>query len=482
MGPTAPLLGSRPNRTDNPIYIDLLGPPAFYTSGNRVEGKLRVAPTSRPTHLTISLSVLSILHDTEANPVVVDLVRESQDLFIAFDTGEAFDLLRTSATKDGHVELPFSFAFPHTVTLPPPADRYWYYSKDSYNHPRFQHHAGFPLPPSCAGNTTLAPSIIHQLEAVIESPDSKSIKVRQEVRYLPPAPEFNPSLLQPDLNFGLKLPKHSSREKFIRTRKLLPGYEKSGKLGKIKDKLVDNELFFGLKSYSEVPYVKFNLFATPASVLVIGSRVPAVITVQHLQRSESLVKPPDLFLHRVKIQLNCVLNIFIPGRATAQQVAKESLCTATDRITLFDGKFEKADEVPLYDGLNILELAEVKLVNDKIVPSFTSYGLTLEHEVQIEIWGECADREFQGIACTQPVQIVTQWQVSTIQSGADGSLLLEADARPVYQEQDPMARIYETNPEREIREPEAPALEYELELRPMAAPSADRVPPPEYNV
>jgi hypothetical protein len=177
-----------------------------------------------------------------------------------------------------------------------------------------------------------------------------------------------------------------------------------------------------------------------------------------------------------------VLNTFIPGRATAQQGAKESLCTETDRITLFDGKFEKADEVLLYDGLKILDLADVKLVSDKIVPSFTSYGLTLEHELQIEICGACADREFQGIACTQPVQLVTKWQVPTIQSGADGSLLLEADARPVYQEQDPMARIYETNPEREIREPEAPTLEYELELRPMAAPSADRVPPPEYNV
>jgi hypothetical protein len=91
-----------------------------------------------------------------------------------------------------------------------------------------------------------------------------------------------------------------------------------------------------------------------------------------------------------------VLNTFIPGRATAQQGAKESLCTETDRITLFDGKFEKADEVLLYDGLKILDLADVKLVSDKIVPSFTSYGLTLEHELQIEICGACADREFQG--------------------------------------------------------------------------------------
>jgi hypothetical protein len=475
----------RANRRDNPIHIDVLGSQAFYTAGDRVEAKIRVAPASRPTRISASLRTLSVIHDPEANTylaVTFDLFRESQDLFVSFDSGEAFDLLRKNATSDGYVELPFSFTFPQNVTLPPPADRYWFHTKDSYNHPRFQHHPGFPLPPSSVGNTSLGPSIIYQLEACIESPKSAPIKVHQELKYLPPAPEFHPSLLQPDLNFASKLPKHSTRQKFVRTRALLPGYEEKTKLGRFKDKLVEKELLFGLKSFTEIPYAKFNLFATPASILVIGSQVPAIITVQHLQRSESLVYPPDLFLHGVKVQLNCALNAFIPGVANAQQGAKESMYTEKDQVILYDGKFEKQDQVPLYDGLNILDLANIKLENDKIVPSFTSYGLNREYELHIEIWARCADREFYGIACTQPVQIVTEWQAPITQHSADSSRLYEVDPRPVYQEQDPMAQIYETNTERETQQTEAQAPPYELHPRHEPSFLADRVPPPDYAV
>jgi hypothetical protein len=473
-------LGFGANRRHKPIYIDVLSPQAYYTSGDRVKANIRVGPASRPTRINVSLRTLTIIHHTDAKPVLIDLLRESQDLFVSFDSGEAFDRLRTGATSEGYVELPFSFTFPQSVMIPPPGDRHWFYSKDSYNHPRFQHHPGFPLPPSCVGNTSLSPSIIHQLEACIESPDKKPLRVCQELKYLPPAPDFHLALLQPDLNFGSKLPKHCSRQKFIRTRKLLPQYDQNGKLGRFKDKLRDKELLLGFQSFTEIPYAKFNLFATPASVLVIGSLVPAIITLQHLQRSESVVLPPDIFLHRIKVQLSWAINTFVPSLAKYQGV-KEVMYTEKDQIILYDGKFEKDDQVALYNGLNVLDLANIWLVNEKIVPSFTSYGLNREYELHIEIWGGCVDREFQGIACTQPVQVVTELHAPISLRSADGSDMLEADPRPEYQELDPMAQTYDVDSEREMQELEAQALRNEFDSRHNAPSASDRVPPPEYG-
>jgi hypothetical protein len=263
---------------------------------------------------------------------------------------------------------------------------------------------------------------------------------------------------------------------------LFPDYEKNGKVGKFKDKLVEKELFFGLQSFSEVPYAKFSLFATPACILVIGSRVPAIVTVQHLRRSESLVNPPDLFLRRIKVQLNSIFNTFVPDVTAVQQSAKESVHLERENIILCDKKYEKDNGQPLYDGLNLLDIVDVKLANEEIVPSFTSYGLNLEHELQIELWGECADREFGGIACTQPVQVVTEWHASTVRHRLEDNEPLEADSGPMYQELDPMAQMYKRNASREVQELEARPPAYELDSRHMASSSSSRVPPPEYAI
>ncbi|KAI4712846.1 hypothetical protein J4E89_001821 [Alternaria sp. Ai002NY15] len=307
------------------------------------------------------------------------------------------------------------------------------------------HSPGFPLPPTLNGPTPTSPRVVYHLEAYMESdlPGTPPVRVRQEITYMPPAPPYDRSLLQPDLNFGTKLPKHCSAAKLIRTRKLLPNYgENSSKLGRFKDKLADKELLFGIESFAEIPYAQFNVLATPPSILVIGSPLPAIVTVQHTKRSESLPSPPDLFIRRLKVQLNAKINVFLPNEAFFKHPSRVTNHTDRRTIVLCDHKYETGDGEPLYDGLNLLDVANIEVAKDgNIAPSFTSYGLNLEYELQIEITGRCADREWSGIACTQPVQVVTEWQAApSIESAG----LLEAGPGPLaYHELDAAPRMYE---------------------------------------
>ncbi|KAF1847497.1 uncharacterized protein K460DRAFT_332545 [Cucurbitaria berberidis CBS 394.84] len=435
------------NRKQNPLYIQLFaGTQQFYTSGDRLEGIVRVEPSTRPVHVSIRFKGFSLIYDTSANAIKPEFFEFSRELFVSTGAGENFDILRRGTADDGKVELPFSFTFPQNVRLAPPPNRNWWYSKDSYNHPRFQHSPGFRLPPSCTSLTSvngpLSPKIMYYLEAYMETilPDSPHTRVRQEVSFIPPAPDYHPTLLQPDLNFGLKLPKHCCRYKFIRTRKLLPGYGEGSKLGKMKDLLLENQLLFGLNSVGEVPFARFNLFATPARILVIGSPIPINVTIQHLDRSKTLLNPPDLFMRRLRVQLLSTFHTFVPNSASARHGTKELVDIVKDITTLCDTKFDAGEGEPLRNELNLLEVGNITMAHEKVIPSFTSYGLCLEHELQVEIWGECATHEFQGIACREQVQIVSGW-ATTSAHHEDGDIP-EEDSRPAYQELDPMLSVH----------------------------------------
>ncbi|EMD85726.1 hypothetical protein COCHEDRAFT_1187539 [Bipolaris maydis C5] len=356
MAPEGPFAGRRANRRDNPVYIHLFNSPPAYTAGDHVRGLLLISQ-SRSPRINIVLRGFSVTPHSSGKPTYIELCRESQDLFVSAGNSSNLDLLPTSSSNPGKAELPFSFTF--------------------------------------------AQHIVYQLEVTMESsdPDGLPVRVRQELKYTPLPPDLHPTLLQPDTNFGTTLPKHCSHQKFIRTRKLFQDYEeRAGKLMKIKDKLADKELLFGFQSLAEIPYVKFTISATPARVLVVGSQVPVVISVQHLQRSESLASPPDLFIRRLKVQLNFVFNIFTPGDPSARPPKKQHMHSERGHIMICDKKYEKGSGKLLYNGLSLLDIADVKLTGHDFTPSFTTYGLNLEYELQIEITGKCADREWSSIA------------------------------------------------------------------------------------
>jgi hypothetical protein len=476
------------NQRHNPLYIELLDSLQFYAAGECVRGKVRVDPKTKPTHIAITFKGYSVIHNKDAHNVTIDFFNNLQDLFESTGAGENFDILRRGSAQDGKVELPFEFTFPLTVKLPPPSDRTWWYSKDLYNHPRFQHSPGFPLPPTCspllAITGPLTPRIVYYLEARMESslPDGPSI-IRQELTYLPPAPNYEPMLLQPDLNFGVNLPKHLCHYTFVRTRKLYPDYANRSKASKIRDVLVDKELFFGLETFGEIPHCRFNYFATPARVLVLGAHVPIVMTVQHLERSESLTNPPALFLRRVRVQLLSAFNIFVPNPTNSRNNTKESVDVARATTVLMDRKFDKGQGHPFVNGMNLSDLGGLILKGHdkhKLLPSFTSYGLALEYELQVDVWGECADREFAGLACKERVQVVTNYQVTAAPPGiAELEDPPPAEPGPEYHEFDPMAAVH--GMDGTARRYDLPPS-FMLDSRPVSQLTVNRaVPPPPYR-
>jgi hypothetical protein len=455
-----------------------------YTCGDLVRGVVRVRPTLRPQRISIIFRGYCVIFDKDDRGAAPVFFGYKQDLFESSGAHENFDILRRGTASDGNVELPFEFMFPPTVEMPPPADKAWRYSKDSPDHPRFQYSPGFVPPPSCTvlvpARGPLAPKIYYTLEACLKSnnADSPKVNVRHHLKFLPPAPEYDLALLQPNIHLGTSLPKHTSRYKLIRTRKLLPGYAESSKLGRVKDMLVEKEFFFGLDSFSEVPFAKFNLVATPARILVIGSPLPVTITVKHLERSASLPNPPDLFMRRIRIQLLPAYSILIPRPASTAHATKEVVETARDIWTLLDKKYDEGNGEPLFDNLQLSDFAETMLAHEKLVPSFTSYGLTLEYEIQVEIWGECASHEFSGIACRSEIQIVSGWNAPhALNNTFEGNTSVP---EPEYQELDPMADLHRAYSHDMRHGPSAMAPTYDYEAPPpmrMEAPLRSMPPP-----
>lgn len=409
---------SHTNLAQNPLYIDVFSDANHvYTAGDIVHGKVRVDPTARPQNVSIIFKGISILYDKDLEGCKTEFFRLEQELFTSSGTGENYDILRQGTAEDGRVELPFQFTFPQIAVSTPPAERRWHHSKDSYGHPRFQHSPGFPLPPSCTtlmnAEMAVSPGVSYYLEARADS----SLRIRQEVKFMPPAPEYDLLLLQPNLDFGTTLPKQQCRYKFIRTRKLLPtSKERANKLSRVKDFLVEKELFFGLETFSEIPFYRFNVLATPPRVIVIGSKFPIHITLQQLDRSASIAEPPPLFLRRVRIQVVSTYETFVPQPKNSVTRAVEHIDRAQRTTTLLDKRFNTGAGEPLTDGIDLADLGAILVPKrgDRIIPSFSSYGITLEHELQVDMWGECVGNEWSGIVCKDKVQFVSAWTLSRV--------------------------------------------------------------------
>ena len=404
---------SHTNLAQNPLYIDVFSDAKHvYTAGDLVHGVVRIDPTVRPQNVSMMFEGFSILHNKRAG-CKTELFRLEQDLFTSSGAGENYDILRQGTAADGRVELKFQFIFPHVAVETPPAGRSWHHLNDSYGHPRFQHSPGFPLPPSCTTLTKAEAAVTPGVSYHLEARAGSALKIRQEVKFMPPAPEYDLLLLQPNLNFGTTLPKQQCRYKFIRTRKLLPPttQEKTSKLSRMKDFLVEKELFFGIETFDEIPFYRFNVLAIPPRVIVIGSDFPMHITLQHLDRSASVPEPPSLYLRRVRVQVVSTYETFVPQPYNYGFQIAEPIDRAQRTITLLDTKFSTRDGQPLEDGINIANLGELQIPrdDDRFIPSFSSYGMTLEHELQVEMWGECVKNEWSGIVCKEKVQLVSAW-------------------------------------------------------------------------
>lgn len=472
--------------------VSFKAPQHVFTAGDIVAGNVRVDPATRPVTVSITFTGLSWLHGGDTNrdnfaaqpklfehnvSTQVKLFEYTQRLFTSSGIGENFEILRRGTAEDGKVELPFSFTFPHTATLDPPEHRGWVYSQDTVNHPRFQHSPGFALPQTCTIPTEPVPSkIFYCLDAHMDCsmPDTNHFVSRVEVQFMPPTPIHPAELLQPDMTMGVTLPKGTAKYKLIRTRRLLPGYAESSKMGKVRDILVEKELFFGLNSYAEVPFFRFNILANPARIGIVGRELPVTLILQEFDRSKVLPEAPALFLRRLRVQINHVYSSFYYKQGKTKFTPREIVDVFRVPITLFDQKYESGDGVLLADWMKLSDIGDIRLPHGKIVPGFTSYGVTLEHEVQIDIWGECAKTEFSGVACKQSIQLLPDRQGdSPIEDTA-------ALPRPEYTEVDPMLSSLEPRVSREVRNSMSTTSPHGSQVE--VVPSARvNVPPPPYT-
>jgi hypothetical protein len=188
-------------------------------------------------------------------------------------------------------------------------------------------------------------------------------------------------------------------------------------------------------------------------------------------------------MRRIRVQLLPTFSVFTSRPANNLYPAKENIEIARDTWTLFDKKFDEGNGEPLYDGLKLTDLGDATLAHEKLLPSFTSYGLTLEYEIQVEIWGECAKHEFSGLACRTDVQIVTGWNAAPPPVDAHGSnaSLLGLDSRPAYQEVDPMADLHRSRSHGFGHDMDAAAPTYDFQnLPPTPLESTPRPMPPPY--
>jgi hypothetical protein len=210
----APATQAPQKQNHRPLSIELFEEThPFYTCGDLVRGVVRVEPALRPQRISVAFRGFSVIYDQSGNGTTPKLFHYNQDLFVSSGVHESFEILRRGTANDGKVELPFEFTFPHTVCLAPPTNRSWKYSKDSFDHPRFQHSPGFLLPPSCTAMASargpIAPKITYILEAHLDSVnhfESPRIQVRQELKFLPPAPEYDVALLHPNFDLAMNLP------------------------------------------------------------------------------------------------------------------------------------------------------------------------------------------------------------------------------------------------------------------------------------
>jgi hypothetical protein len=142
-------------------------------------------------------------------------------------------------------------------------------------------------------------------------------------------------------------------------------------------------------------------------------------------------------MRRLRVQLLPTFHLFVPSVKKSSYRLPEIVETAKDTLTLVDRKFNQGQGHPLHDGLNIAVMEDIQLVHPKLIPSFRSYGLALEYEIQVDVWGECAGHEFSGIACREKVQVVSGWSAT---ASPGSTLPAESDDRPEYHELDSVAR------------------------------------------
>lgn len=334
------------------------------------------------------------------------------ELFSSNAGGESYDILGFGVSEDDRVDLPFEFRWPDKTETRLP--KLW--GEGSAGRV-FEGQPGSPLPPSYTYHGTRNDQIVEYfLEArlYVESKYAPKMEVRCPLILRPAPPLHIPDPIPP-----VATPRNclgSQREIWLRTHKLHPDYDPNeGLRDKIKHSFT--------KHRDTTPFIKFKLEVHCPSIILAREPVVMSVSLTHLERSNDLPDPPPIFLRRVRIRLVSRLDVRVPH--TGFIIDTELTECHSDKRILLDREFRTGDGELLYDGLPVRTVP----LPTHITPQFKTYGLALEHMIEVRLWGECAKEKFE---------LTPVWGKVVIASGKrhDGDAPESASGAPPSLEED----------------------------------------------
>ncbi|PVI07412.1 hypothetical protein DM02DRAFT_703420 [Periconia macrospinosa] len=344
-----------------------------YRSGDAVRGVVRVHPQTRPLRVNITFRGRMKCAITISHGQGSTTYKEKPDFFLHTlelfsSAARSYDITGLGVTQDDRVEIPFEFQFPERSELNPGS--LW----KKHRSTRFDSEAGGLLPPTYINN--MRDSFIEYfLEAKLFSthrviPD---YEVRCPLTFLPDTP---PSILDswPLAHTNRVLAMQNQRGIWIRTHRLHPDYDPDeGIPNRIKHRLT--------KHRTTTPFVNFKVDASYPEVLFPGDSIPLTLFLEYVERSKEIPDPPPIYLRHVRVTLRSIARACIPRSSRSDLHDKYTLTTE-----LLNIHYTQGDGLLLFDGLQLCS----KKIPIATTPTFQTYGISLEHVVDIQAWLECA--------------------------------------------------------------------------------------------
>jgi hypothetical protein len=374
----------RTNSTFKAIYIDIFpGRYHVHTDKSLVRGRVRVDPSKRPQRVNIAFKGREKCSITRSSGDSTIRYREKLPYFayelelFSSSTGDrSYEIVSHGIAQDNKVDFAFEFRFPEFVTIQERADKWpaspQFVSNGCESPPSYEHYAR---------SHNDEQHVEYYLEAKLytENRYTPTMEVRQSIIYRPKGQR--PSHPIP----AIQTPRNARLPPIlIRTHKLHPEYDPNeGFKSKLKHRFT--------KHKETTPYAKFQLAANCPSVCVLGKPVDLKFSLAHLDRTPDIPVSPPVFLRRILVRLRSTIHVRVPIESFFSGSIKMLDDDHEDKTVLLDRGYNEGDGLLLYDGM----LVATNKWPATLTPPFKSYGLNLEHTMEVNIWGECAREKFK---------------------------------------------------------------------------------------
>ncbi|KAF9692935.1 hypothetical protein EKO04_009027 [Ascochyta lentis] len=360
-----------------PVYIDVQSSCDYYTNNDLVYSFVRVHPTERPNGVKIAIRgrcKLKVRTDSAKrnSRSTFGLFSYEGVLFSASQLGASYGIVDYGIASDGRVELPFEFAFPNEVQMPPDS-----LYEESIG---FENQKGHPLPISLGfavghGTKTDEYRVEYFLEALVYK--EGTWEPDDVIRLMPP---FQPTDYKKPSDLAVARPRSS--EFCIRSHKMDPRNDPNpNALTKLKWSTRS-------KYKHAVPEARWNIIAHCPYRLAAGTSIPIFFSFYHLGRSPEITTLPIVYVRQIRVKLTLILTVRVPyqGFSGDRDMMDSSAMDILNEVFT-------AQNTTMRHGLQLEELGELELPPDTL-PSFKFYGLRLAFRIKVGVDGECAQEKF----------------------------------------------------------------------------------------